>query len=131
MFGRFVKISLILSLFIFTTGFLPFSALVGPGITIASSGNVYKATAQLLIDHEIKNKTGKNSLAHVKDEVKKHQKNNLDRSLRNLIEIRVKIAHKKIIEQNKKKNLNKDLILIVEERIRIAKSKIDKTKINQ
>ena len=93
MFGKLVKIYLILSLFIFTAGFVPFSALLGPGITIVSSGNVYKATAQLLIDHEVKSKTGKSSLTYVKEEVEKqNQKNNLDKSLKNLVEMRVKNA---------------------------------------
>ena len=51
---RFVKIFLILTTFVFTTGFLPFFALLGPGVTIATSGSVYKATAQLVIDYHIK-----------------------------------------------------------------------------
>ena len=132
MFEKTVKIILILSLFMFTTGFLPFSALVGPGITIASSGNVYKATAQLLIDYEVKNKTGKNSLAYVKEEVEKqHQKNNFNEDLKNLVEKRVKITHKKILMQNEKKVLNKDFIQLVEKRIRIVRTKIDNVKINQ
>ncbi len=132
MFKRFVKIGLVLSLFMFTTGFLPFSALVGPGITIASSGNVYKATAQLLIDQEIKNKTGKNSLAYVKQEVEKQQKKNyFNEDFKNLVEMRVKIAHEKIVQQNKKEDLDKDFIQLVEKRIRIAKTKIVKIKINQ
>ena len=132
MFEKTVKIILILSLFMFTTGFLPFSALVGPGITIVSSGNVYKATAQLLIDHEVKNKTGKNSFVYVKEEVEKqHQRNNINEDLKNLVEMRVKKIHKKILQQNKKKVLNKDFIQLVEKRVRIVRTKIDNVKINQ
>ena len=59
MFTRFIKIVSILVLFVFTTGFLPFSALFGPGLPIASSGNVYKASAQYFIDRHVKIKTGK------------------------------------------------------------------------
>ena len=125
MIRRLVKIGLILSLFVFSTGFMPLPSLIGPGLTIASSGNVYKATLQILIDHEIKNKTGKNSLTYVKEEVKKqHKKDNLQKDLKNLIEIRVKIAHEKIIQQNLSKDLNKEFIQLVEKRIRIAKNKI-------
>ena len=63
---KFVRIVLILTTFVFTTGFLPFFALLGPGITIATSGSMYKATAQLIIDHHIKKKTGKNSFTYLK-----------------------------------------------------------------
>ena len=45
MYMKFVKIALLLISFVFTTGFLPFATLMGPGLTIASSGNVYKAGA--------------------------------------------------------------------------------------
>ena len=132
MFKRIVKTGLMIFLFIFTTGFMPLPALIGPGLTIASSGNIYKAAAQILIDREVKNKTGKNSLAYVKEEVKKqHQKNNLDEDFKNLIESRVKIFHEKLAQQNNQKNINNDLILLVEKRISVARTKISKIKINQ
>ncbi len=131
MFTRFIKIVSILVLFVFTTGFLPFSALFGPGLTIASSGNVYKASAQYFIDRHVKIKTGKNSLMYFKEEVtKKNIKNDLNKDLKNLVKARVKIAHKKIVQQNKN-NLNKDLRLLVEKRIIIAKKKLNIKKINQ
>ena len=106
---KFVKIVLILTTFVFTTGFLPFFALLGPGITIATSGSVYKATAQLAFDNHIKKKTGKNSFTYLKEEViKKNEKEDLDAVLKQLIETRVKIAHEVIIEQDRKNNLDKD-----------------------
>ena len=102
---RFVKIVFILVSFVFTTGFLPFFALLGPGITIATSGSMYKAAAQLVIDHHIKKKTGKNSFTYLKEEVtKKNEEKNLNTALKQLIETRVKIAHEAIIEQDKKIN---------------------------
>ena len=60
MFSRYVKIVLILTSFLFTTGFLPIAAIIGPATTILTSGNVFKATAQFMIDQTIKKKTGKN-----------------------------------------------------------------------
>ena len=132
MYMRFVKIFLILVSFVFTTGFLPFAALLGPGVTIATSGNIYKASAQLLIDQHIKNKTGRNSFAHVKEEVaKQNKKKNFDNDLKKLIETRVKIVHTKLVQQNKEKNLNKDFTQFVERRIRIVKNQLDIKKINQ
>ena len=131
MIARFVKIVLILTTFVFTTGFLPFFALLGPGITIATSGSIYKATAQLVIDHHIKKKTGKNSFTYLKEEVtKKNEKEDLDAILKKFIETRVKIAHEVIIQQDKKNNLNKDPNQL-EKKIIITRKKIDIKKINQ
>ena len=100
---RFYKIILILTSFIFLTGFLPFAALFGPGLTIASCGNVYKAGAQFLFDRHVKKTTGKNSLSFVTEEVvKKNKKNNLNAELKELVETRIKIVHKKLAKQNSK-----------------------------
>ena len=126
------KISLILASFIFLSGFLPFSAFVGPGITVASTGNVYKASAQYLIDNHVKNKTGKNSLTYVKDGVTKYSKQeNLNNDLKKLIETRVQETHKKLIKQTKENNSNKEFRKIVEKRIKLVSKKLDIKKINQ
>ena len=128
---RFVKIVLILTTFVFTTGFLPFFALLGPGITVATSGSMYKTTAQLVIDYHIKKKTGKNSFTYLKEEVtKKNEKEDLDAILKKFIETRVKIAHEVILQQDKKNNLNKDPNQL-EKKIIITRKKIDIKKINQ
>ena len=129
---RLIKIVLILVSFVLTTGFLPFTALLGPGITVATSGNIYKAGAQFLIDQHIKNKTGKNSFAYVKEEVvKQSKKEDLNSDLIKLVETRVKIAHTKIVKQNEEYNSNKEFIQLVEKRIKIVKKKLDIIKINQ
>jgi len=129
---KFVKIILILVSFVFTTGFLPFTALLGPGLTIASSGNVYKAGAQFMIDQQIKNKTGKNSFAYVKEEVaKQNKKEELNTGFIKLVEKRVQITHAKIAKQNEEYNLNKNFIQLIEKRIKIVRKKLDIKKINQ
>ena len=33
---------------------MPFASIIGPGVTVLTSGNIYKATAQLMIDQSIK-----------------------------------------------------------------------------
>ena len=104
MFNRYVKIVLILTSFLFTTGFLTFAAIIGPATNIFTSGNVYKATSQFMIDQTIKKKTGKNSLMLVKEEIE---------------------------EKQSEKNLNKELRKLVEKRINIARQKLDLQKINQ
>ena len=129
---RHYKIILIITSFIFLNGFLTFIPLLGPGLTIATSGNVYKASAQFIIDTHIKKKTGKNSLAHVKDEIEKQNiKQDFNADFKKLVETRVKIAHKKIIKQNKENYLNKDLRNLVKKRIKIARKLLNREKINQ
>jgi len=129
---RFLKISFLLSSFVFLTGFLPVPAIIGPGFTIASTGNLFKAGAQLLIDHEVKKKTGKNSLAYVKEEVvKKNTQKELNHKLRKLVKKRIKISHEKIVKQNQQKEQNKELIHLIDKRIKIAHKKLKLQKINQ
>ena len=104
MVARYIKILILIFSFLFTTGFTPLVALVGPAATIISTGNLYKASAQFMIDQSIKKKTGKNSLTLVKDEIE---------------------------EKQSEKNLNKELRKLVEKRINIARQKLDLQKINQ
>ena len=57
MIKKFLKLSLFLTSFLFLTGFVPLPAVLGPAITVATSGNLVRATAQLAIDNEFKKKT--------------------------------------------------------------------------
>ena len=66
---RHIKIIIILTSFIFLTGFTPILSLLGPGVTIASTGSVYKASAQYLLNQTIEKKTGKNSFDFIKEEI--------------------------------------------------------------
>ena len=115
---RSFKIFIILVSFLFLTGFVPFVSILGPGVTVLTSGNIYKATAQFLIDQSIKRKTGKNSLTLVKEELdKKKNKNEFDEELRNLVEKRIKMTRKKLEEQELRK--------LVKKRIHITRSIIN------
>ena len=115
---RLFKIFTILVSFLFLTGFTPFISILGPGVTVLTSGNIYKATAQLIIDQSIKKKTGKNSLTLVKEEFdKKKNKNEFNEELRNLVEKRIKITRKKLEEQELRK--------LVKKRIQITRSIIN------
>ena len=129
---KILKIVLLLTTLVFTTGFLPFVTLLGPGLTVASSGNIAKAGAQFLIDRHVKNKTGKNSFAYVKEEVtKQNNKNNLDKQLKNLVKTRIEKAHNKLVKQNQQNKLNNDLKNLVEKRIKIVSKQLNILKINQ
>ena len=94
---RLFKILTFVVSFFFLTGFVPFVSIIGPGVTVLTSGNIYKATAQFMIDQSIKKKTGKDSLTLVKEEIdKKNKKNKFNDELRQLVEKRIKITKKKI-----------------------------------
>ena len=115
---RLFKIFTILVSFLFLTGFIPFASILSPGVTVLTSGNVYKATAQFIIDQSIKKKTGKNSLTLVKEELdKKKNKNEFNEELRNLVEKRIKMTRKKLDEQELRK--------LVKKRIHITRSIIN------
>ena len=116
--SRMFKILTFIVSFLFLTGFLPFVSIIGPGVTVLTSGNIYKATAQFLIDQSIKKKTGKNSLTLVKEELdKRENKNKFNEELRNLVEKRIKMTRQKLEEQELKK--------LVKKRIQITRSKIN------
>ena len=115
---RLFKIFTILVSFLFLTGFTPFVSILGPGVTVLTSGNIYKATAQFIIDQSIKKKTGKNSLTLVKEELdKRKNKNEFNEELRNLVEKRINMTRKKLEEQELRK--------LVKKRIHITRSIIN------
>ncbi len=118
------KILTIIISFIFLTGFTPIISVIGPGVTILTSGNIYKASAQFIIDQSIKKKTGKSSLTLVKEEIEKNSnKNKFKDELKQLVEKRIKITRKKLDEQNLQKFVNK--------RIKITRKKLNSINITQ
>ena len=121
------RIVIIIVSFFFLTGFVPIMSFVGPGVTVLTTGNVYKAAAQLMIDQSIKKKTGKNSLAFVSEKINKnsqnYKKNKFNEDLRKLIEKRIKITRKKLDEQNLKK--------LVKTKINVTRSILNLTNITQ
>ena len=97
MINRFVKIAIILVSFYFLTGFVTFFSVIGPGVTAITSGNIYKAGAQFLIDRKIRKETGKNTLALVKEGIdKKNPQTKFNEDLSKLVEKRIKLTRKKL-----------------------------------
>ncbi len=118
---RLFRILTIILSFFFLTGFVPILSFVGPGVTVLTTGNVYKAAAQLAIDQGIKKKTGKSSFTFVKDEInknnKKYQDNKFNDDLMKLVERRIKITRAKLDNQNLQK--------LVKKRIEVTSSMLD------
>ena len=110
-FSLFRILTIVLSFF-FLTGFVPILSFVGPGFTALTSGNVYKAGAQYIINQRIEKETGKNSLALIKETLVKEtvikiKKNSFDEDLRQLVETRIKMTRQKLDNQNLQKLLKK------------------------
>ena len=111
MFRLFRILTVILSFF-FLTGFVPILSFVGPGVTALTSGNIYKAGAQFIVNQRIEKETGKNSLALIKETLveeadKKIKKNSFDEDLKQLVETRIKMTRKKLDNQNLQKLLKR------------------------
>ena len=131
MFLKFLKIGLFLSSFLFLTGFVHLPAILGPAITAATSGNLVKATAQLVFDNEFKKKTGKTSLGYITEEVSKNnQENRFNKEFKDLIEKKVEIVHQKLVAQNNESKIIKDFKLLVEKRVKLTHKKLIQEKTN-
>tara|TARA_Y100001980_G_C14304776_1_gene131012 strand:- start:14 stop:403 length:390 start_codon:yes stop_codon:yes gene_type:complete len=118
-----LRILAIILSFFFLTGFVPILSFVGPGVTALTSGNIYKASAQFIVNQSIERETGKNSLTLIKETLVKEEsdkiikKNSFDEDLRQLVETRIKMTSKKLNDQNLQK--------LIEKRISITRSKLN------
>ena len=115
---RFLRIFAIVISFFLLTGFVPIFSIIGPSVTALTSGNLYKAGAQFIINQHIEKQTGKNSLDLIKETLiketsideelnKKIKKNSFNEDLRNLVEKRIKMTRAKLNNQNLQKLLKK------------------------
>ena len=119
---RLLRILTIILSFFFLTGFMPILSLVGPSVTALTSGNVYKASAQFIVNQRIEKETGKNSLILIKETLvegteKKIKKNSVNDDLKILVEKRIKITRQKLENQNLQK--------LVKKRLEITRSILD------
>ena len=119
---RLFRILTVIVSFFFLTGFVPILSFIGPGVTALTSGNVYKASAQFIINQGIEKETGKNSLTLIKETLveetdKKNKINSFDEDLRQLVETRIKMTRQKLDNDNLQKLLKK--------RIKVTRSILD------
>ena len=69
------KIYFLILISISLSGCIQSTALLGPGVTIATTGNVMQAGFQYGANTAIKKETGKDVLTHLKDVVEEEQEN--------------------------------------------------------
>ena len=95
---KFLKTSFLLLSLISFNGCLQSTAMLGPGITLVTSGNVVQASFQYAANSAIKKETGKDALTLVKDVVEEdHKKRKFSRDFKKMVEKRVLNARKKIL----------------------------------
>ena len=94
---KFFKIFFIFFTLIFLNGCLQTTALLGPGITVATTGNVLQAGFQYGANTVIENETGKNTLEHFKSALDSQKKNKkFKEKFINLIENKFELTRKKL-----------------------------------
>ena len=95
---KFTKISFLFLSLIFLNGCLQSTAMLGPGVTLVTTGNVTQAGFQYVANSAIKNETGKDALTLVKDVVEEdHKKRKFSKDFKKMVEKRVLNARKKIL----------------------------------
>ena len=94
---KFLKMSLIFFSLIFLSGCFQSTALLGPSMTVATTGNVLQAGLQYGANTAIKNETGKDTLEHLQDAVESQSKSNkFKRKLSDLVEKRFELTREKL-----------------------------------
>tara|TARA_Y100000591_G_C21812359_1_gene688673 strand:+ start:1466 stop:1762 length:297 start_codon:yes stop_codon:yes gene_type:complete len=92
-----LKNILILISLIFLTGCFQTTAFLGPGLTVATNGNVFQAGLQYGANNAIKQETGKYPIKHIKDKVEERKKQKkFYVEFQNIIENRIKETRKKL-----------------------------------
>ncbi len=80
------------------SGCIQTTSLLGPGITVATTGNVLQAGLQYGANTALKKETGKDVLTHIKDTVdEKNKEKKLHVKLKQLIESRIEITRQKLL----------------------------------
>ena len=95
---KYLKIYFLILISISISGCIQSTALLGPGVTIATTGNIMQAGIQYGANTAIKNETGKDAFAHLKDVMEGEKENKK-------IENKIKDLTINTIEKVKKKLL--------------------------
>ena len=95
---KFKKIYLLVLISIFLSGCIQSTALLGPSITIATTGNVMQAGLQYGANTAIKKETGKDALTHLKDAVEVEQDSQkLQKKIKNFTQNTIIRVKKKLL----------------------------------
>ena len=95
---KYLKIYFLIQISISLSGCIQSTAVLGPGVTIVTTGNIMQAGFQYGANTAIKKETGKDVLTHLKDVVEEEQDHKT-------IELTIKDIATNTIEKVKKKLL--------------------------
>ena len=94
---KFLKILFIIFSLSFLNGCLQTTALLGPGITVATTGNILQAGFQYGANSVIEKETGKNTFEHFQSAIEDQKKNKkFKEKFINLIENKFELTRKKL-----------------------------------
>jgi len=95
---KILKIFFVIFVLTFLSGCFQTTSLLGPGITVATTGNVFQAGLQFGANSVIKEETGKDVLSHIKDKVDKtNDKKKFHEEFTQFLERRLEITRQKLI----------------------------------
>ena len=95
---KILKTFFVIFILVILSGCIQTTSLLGPGITVATTGNVLQAGLQYGANTALKNETGKDVLTHIKESVdEKNEEKKLHVKLKQLIESRIEITRQKLL----------------------------------
>ena len=95
---KILRIFLVIFILTILSGCFQTTSLLGPGVTIATTGNVMQAGFQYGANTAIKNETGKDVLSHIKDKVDEQNKEKkFYVQLKELLEKRIETTRQKLL----------------------------------
>ncbi|MDA9233842.1 hypothetical protein N9O80_01275 [Candidatus Pelagibacter sp.] len=93
------KISFLLLSLILLSGCMQSTAMLGPAITVATSGNIYQAGLSYGTNLTIKETTGKSPSEHV---VEYNSRKTMEKDLKDMIQKHILLTRKKISQNTRK-----------------------------
>ena len=95
---KILKTFFVIFILVILSGCIQTTSLLGPGITVATTGNVLQAGLQYGANTALKKETGKDALTHIKDAVdEKNKEKKHHVKLKQLIESRIEITRQKLL----------------------------------
>ena len=95
---KFKKIYFLVLISVFLSGCVQSTALLGPSVTIATTGNIMQAGLQYGANTAIKNETGKDAITHLKDAVNEEKDiQKLEEKIRNITKNTIDKVKRKLL----------------------------------
>ena len=94
---KFLKLSSVFFFLIFLSGCFQSTALLGPSMTVATTGNIFQAGLQYGANTAIKKETGKDTLEHLQDAVETQSRSKkFKRKFSDLVERKFELTREKL-----------------------------------